>query len=589
MVVNYLIEVSWEVANKVGGIYSVISTKVPYSSNLAKEYILIGPYFKGKKNYEFDELQPKGKYAKLKNILARKGIDMHYGVWQIKGQPKVILVDFSNYWEQKNYIKGWLWEHYGIDSLFAQYDFDEPTVWAWTTGIVIEELHKIVNDSSFVAHFHEWLSGAALLYLKKIRPEIKTVFTTHATTLGRTLASSGRDLYREISNINPDEEAKKYNVQAKHLTEKACALNADLFTTVSEITGYEAEKFFGKAPDVLLPNGLDISLYPTLEEITLLHIRGREALREFVSYYFFPYYKFDLRHNLFFYISGRYEYRNKGMDIVIRALAKLNEALKESNSHRTITTFFFVPLANRGIRIDVLENKNKYEVISNFVDKYKDEIVNNIKAAVISNLKLSQRHIIPKEMLIEARKHMLGFEREGNPPISTHYLQNENEAIVQDLIRFGLDNKEDDKVKVVLYPVYLSENDGLLGMPYYHVIAGCHLGIFPSYYEPWGYTPLESASLGTPAITSDLSGFGRHVVIKQSEYNLVNKGIYVIKRFERTDDQAVEELFNVLYNFATLHHPERVHERVAAKSIAELFGWDKLILHYKEAYRKLLQ
>ncbi len=549
---------------------------------LAKNYLAIGPYIKGKSEQEFIEQKPPKRYEKAIQSMKEQGIIVHFGKWQIPGEPNVMLIDYDSLWSRKNDIKKWLWENYGIDSLFAGKDFEEPMIWAWAVGMLIEQL----ESRNSIAHFHEWLSGFGLLYLKK-HSDIKTIFTTHATMLGRTISGSGRPLYDLLGKIDADQEARNYGIQAKHLTEKACAINATIFTTVSDITGREAEAFFGRKPEVILPNGLDMSKYPTLEETTLLHVKSREAIRNFLRYYFFPYYTFDLKHNLIFFISGRYEYKNKGIDVTIKALAKLNEELKRINSYRTITVFFFIPMNNHGIRIELLENKNKYDTISNFVEWHEKEILDNIKAAIISQKPLLNTNIFSNEFLVEARKHVLGFKRIGNPSISTHYVD-ENEVIVQDLYRYGLDNKPDDRVKVILYPIYLSENDGLLGLPYYHVIAGSHLGIFPSYYEPWGYTPIEAAAMGTPSITSDMAGFGKYLLDKQKELGTGMRGIYVLRREDKNEEDIVNELYELLKTYAFMHHPQRVHERLAAKTLAELFDWSQLINHYEEAYRKAL-
>jgi len=580
-----IVEVSWEVCNKVGGIHTVITTKAPYALNLAKNYLFIGPY--KEEGTEFIERKVPQKYRKVIDEAEKKGIKIHYGKWQIRGEPEVMLIDFSGLWEKKNEIKKWYWDNYKIDSLFSPPDFDEPLIWSYGAGILLSCMSK---KFSFIAHFHEWLSGGALLYLKAPKVDktnIKTIFTTHATILGRTIASSGKDLYKLIKNINPDEEARRYNIQAKHLTEKASANVTDIFTTVSEITGYEAEHLLGRKPDLILPNGMDMSKFPTLEETTLMHVKSREAIRSFLSYYFFPYYVFNLKHNLVFFILGRYEYRNKGIDVTVKALAKLNDYLKSINSYRTITAFFFIPMANKGIRMDLLENKNKYNTISSFVEWNEKEILDNIKATIISGGNFNVNSIFTKDFLVEARKHLVGFKREGNPPISTHYVD-ESTPLMRDLYNSGLDNKPDDKVKVIVYPVYLSENDGLLGLAYYYVLAGGHLGIFPSYYEPWGYTPIESASMGTPAITTDMAGFGKYLLGKQKETNTVGRGIYVLEREGKNDEEVVNELFITLKRFSMLSHSERVHERLSAKTLSELFGWEHLIAYYKKAYELVL-
>lgn len=332
---DMLFEVSWEVCNKVGGIYTVVKSKAAkmvdaYGDN----YFMIGPYFASKALGQFQEELPnqfcKASFEELKKI----GVMCHFGKWLVEGAPPVILIDFVNYKSRTNDIKRELWDWYKIDSLMATQDYDEPLVWAYVVGMLIEKLSKCFDNKRIVAHFHEWLSGAGLLYLKKNNVKIATVFTTHATVLGRTLASSNVDLYNVWDKINPDEEVYKYNIESKHLVEKNSAAFADVFTTVSEITEMEASYFLKKKSDALLPNGLDISKFPSFEELAIKHGIQRDRIREFMLYYFFPYYTFNPKETLIYFVAGRYEFHDKGIDIYIKALGRLNEKLKQSKSKK---------------------------------------------------------------------------------------------------------------------------------------------------------------------------------------------------------------------------------------------------------------
>jgi glycogen(starch) synthase len=403
--------------------------------------------------------------------------------------------------------------------------------------------------------------------------------------LGRSLAGNNYDLYSMLESINPEEEAYKLNIQSKFLTERACAQNCDAFTTVSEITALEAEKFFGRKADVLVLNGLDINKFPTIEETSVKHITVRERIREFLTYYFFPHYSFDLSHNLIFFIVGRYEFGNKGIDVFIRSLGKLNQRLKEEDSKRTVSAFFWIPAQNSGLRTEILENKNYYRHIKNFVNYHSEELINKVVSNIVSHKKLQVSNIFTKEFLDHLKKDIIHFRRSGDPPLSTHYMDEGKDAMMSELRKNGINNKEEDKVKAIIYPVYLDGADEMINLNYYDTMAGCHLGVFPSYYEPWGYTPLESAALGVAAITTDLAGFGRFIEKGQKK----KEGIFVLKRMGLSQDEIVEKLADMLHDYAKLSHSERVHNKTVAKSLAALADWSILINNYIEAHNVALE
>ncbi|NTV24347.1 MAG: alpha-glucan family phosphorylase, partial [Nanoarchaeota archaeon] len=270
---DYLFEVSWEVCNKVGGIYTVVTSKIHPMLKFYKEnYYAVGPYLESSTKSEFKEKVPPQIFKEIFEKLHSIGIMCYFGSWRIDGEPNVILVDYRNYSYRNNEIKARLWEKFGIDSLNSQYhDYDEPILWSTCVGIFLEEFASRSPGKKIVGHFHEWLAGGGLLHLKGNNVKVATVFTTHATMLGRTLAGNHIDLYMELEKTNPEERAYQFGIQDKFLTEKACAKHADVFTTVSEITGIEATHFLGKKPDCLLPNGLDIERFPTFEESSIKH------------------------------------------------------------------------------------------------------------------------------------------------------------------------------------------------------------------------------------------------------------------------------------------------------------------------------
>jgi len=480
-------EVAWEVCNKVGGIYTVVMSKAALLVEQIQQYFLIGPYFPEKARLDLEELDPPEEFRSVFAEMENQGIKCHYGKWLVKGEPRCILLDTSNFTHKKDEIKKALWENFQIDSLGVGWDFEEPMLWSWAAGMLLDRLSKsnFSNDCKMVAHFHEWLSGFGLLNLKANESDIATIFTTHATSLGRTLSGAGRSLYEELDHIDHRKEAKQYNVQAKHLTELACAKHAEAFTTVSETTAMEAEKFLERKADVLLLNGLDISKFPTMEEAAIKHRKNRETIREFISYFFFPHYHFDIDQTLFFFIVGRYELRNKGIDIFIDALARLNDRLKQENYHKTIVVFFWIPRSVQGTKTEISLNKIALDNLQNFVHDnssvFQKRLMNKIlfcndSSCFASEDALTEDTLIDKDQLQEMKKLRFSFAKKGNPPLSTHnLLGEEHDAIIKRLKEKGLDNKEDDKVKAVFYPVYLTGVDGLIDLPYYEAIMGCHL------------------------------------------------------------------------------------------------------------------
>ncbi|MFH1049214.1 MAG: hypothetical protein V1732_06145 [Patescibacteria group bacterium] len=592
-----LFEVSWEVCNKVGGINTVLVSKaLEIKSFYKKNYLLIGPYFVDNAAGQFQEELPEAELKTVFSYLEKRGIKCHKGKWLIQGEPDVILIDFINFWPEANTIKRELWDNFKIDSLNAGYDFDEPALWSWAAGMLIEQLAALRKEKRTIAHFHEWLSGAGLLYLAAKHSGVKTVFTTHATVLGRTLANSNVDIYSLLDKIDVNKEIYKYNIAGKHLLEKASANHAAVFTTVSEITNLEAKYLLGKKADVILSNGLDIEKFSTFEEATLKHRIQRNRIREFLQYFFFPYYTFDLEETLIYFAASRYEFKNKGIDITIKALGELNEKLKKEHSKKTIVVFFWVPSAIRGIKMELLEHRIKYEDIKDSFKEIAQDAKEKLLLSLVSQKEINRQSLFSKEFLDEIKRKILIFNRKGEAMRCTHDLVDPNDIILKKFKEANLNNNAKDKVKVIFYPTYLNGSDGLLNLNYYESITGSHLGIFPSYYEPWGYTPMETAALGVASITTDLSGCGRFIsqYVKGKKY----PGIFLLKFLsasvesavggQRGESEVASDLADIMHKFSKLSTHERIQNKIAARDIAAKADWDVLIKNYLDAYNLAL-
>ncbi|MBD3389098.1 MAG: hypothetical protein GF416_08425 [Candidatus Altiarchaeales archaeon] len=585
---EFIFELSYEVCNKVGGIYTVIKSKAARMvEQYGEKYCAVGYYEPGKARIEFDESQPPAGLANAFKHLESEGIRCHYGTWLIAGSPKAILLDVKEYKADVNELKKSLWETYKIDSLKSDSWFNDPLIWSHASGRLLEELvkEKPYAGKKIVAHFHEWMSGFGLLHIQKNGIPVKTVFTTHATMLGRSISGGGGDLYKMVAEGLAKGEsasidlARKHGCEDKHTTEVACANNADVFTTVSEITGREASYILGKKPDVLLFNGLDTSKFPESEELSVLRRKYRNHMRDFLISYFNRYYYVDFYNIRSMFISGRYEFHNKGVDVYVDALGKLNKKLKSEKGKTQVVAFIFVPSGLRGEDVQVLKNKALYEEIHDQVEAMLPEIRDNIIESITKGE--PPEDVLNDDFIKQARKLTAHFieKRGGTPPLCAFELSypQEHDTIIQALKRNELLNREEDRVKVIFYPAYLSSADRLIALEYNQATLTCDMGVFPSFYEPWGYTPLETAAQGTLAVTTDLAGFGQFIEGK-------GEGIHVMKVDGVEYQKIVNELYKKLHELVNMERKELTKRRLNAKELASLADWKFLVENYVKAH-----
>jgi glycogen(starch) synthase len=582
---KYIFEISWEVANKVGGIYTVLATKVKYIKEIyGRNYFVVGPYLPSKSQKDFKFVPTPFEFQDVVERLKNKGINVYFGEWLVEGMPHGFLIDFQKILNEVNTLKYDLWQNFGIDSLRTGQDYDEPIAWSKAVSEFLKELVQKDEFKNSIFHFHEWLSGVGLLLIKDL-PQ-KKIFTTHATVLGRTLSGANIDFWNEILTIDPLKKAYEFKIEAKYLVEKNSAKFADIFTTISNITALEAEIFLKRKVDAILPNGIDTSKFPTFEEISSAHRKNKELILKFILYFFTPYFQkhCPTRNSLIFFLSGRKEIRNKGFDVAIYALGRLNQILKEKNININIYTFIFSPDEFIDIDHNLIENLITYKGVEEYLENISDEINSRLLHALLHQQKIDPEKLLKKEEILEIQKILSKINKNNKAPLSTHILP-ENNEFINLLKQAQLNNQEEDKVKVILYPIYLSPTDGFLNLDYYSAVNGSHLGIFPSLYEPWGYTPLETLSLGVMAITTDLTGFGSYV----QEKNILNKeapGLFILNRKNKSDKEVIEELTSILFKITTMPRHERIQNKYEAKKLANYFDWKELIKNYLQIYEE---
>ena len=594
-VTNACIEVSFECGNKVGGIHTVLTSKARWMKRYyGKNYLTIGFFNPQRYFKEFTQEKPTKEMKNIFKKLEPFGIKCYFGRWIVAENVPLILIDSSEFMKKEvNNIKAKLWEEFKIDSLRTGHDYDEPVAWSTAAGMLIE---KLIASTDFkkkrvVAHFHEWLSGAGLLYLFMKKVPVALVFTTHATRIGRAKSSAGENLFEEVMNglkkkkhFN-DEDAKKYNLEAQHGIEKACAHHAHAFTGVSDIVAEEAEYILNKRPNVVTPNGWDIEHSLSSRDLTILHEKNRKKINEFLEAYFSPHYPIETKNNIVFFISGRYEFFNKGIDIFIEALSKLNDELKKKKSKITVFAFILVPAGIKGPKEMLLQSILRFKEIEELVQEEFKEIEGMIVNRILDGRLLEEKKILSEKFMKEAKilSHFFSQFRGQNPPLCAFELEGGeyNDKIINHLIKNNLTNKKEDRVKVVFYPSYLSRGDGLLNMNYEDFVNGASMGIFPSRYEPWGYTPFETAILRTLVVTTDLAGFGVTIQKNPKDGRLPIKVLHM-RNVER--EKVIEELEKTMEDCIFMEIERRTFEKLRARMLVKQLDWKYLIQNYINAH-----
>jgi glycogen(starch) synthase len=596
-------EVSFEAGNKVGGIYTVLVSKSRFMKQLyGDNYYAIGFYNKSNLK-DFEEQEVPSQFKKIFEDLEKQGIRCYFGKWISASDANLILLDTKDFREKTvngmrnvDFIKKELWEKFKVDSLRTGFDYDEPLAWSVAAGMLIEKIveSKIFGDK-IVCHFHEWLSGGAILYLNDRKVPVATVFTTHATRIGRAKSSAGENLMEEVElglksgKVMSDDEAYRFNLEAQHKIEKLSAHLANVFTAVSEIVGEEAAYVLGKKPDATTINGLDMSKYPSTRTMMILHEKHRQRINEFLTAYFAPYYPLEnMKNNIIFFISGRYEFFNKGVDLFIEGLAELNKRLKKSNSNKTVFAFILIPSGIKGPRQDLLESILRYEEVKDLVNDSLNSIKDEIVDEIINGREPKIDMLIDENFKVKSKILSRLFRSKSDAaPLCAFDLSYDNDMIINALQKHGLSNRKEDKVKVIFYPTYVSVTDGLLSMDYDEFVLGCSMGFFPSKYEPWGYTPFETAALRTLMLTTDVAGFGVELMKECKDSNCIDNRVLRVRG--RSRDEIIKDMARIMEWCVELDKEVRVMEKVKTRQLVEKFDWSIQISNYLKAHELAIQ
>ncbi len=536
---DFIFEASWEVCNKVGGIYTVLSMRAKTMQERLKDQIIfIGPdCTKDAENIYFKE--DKSLFAEWVQVTNDEGLSIKVGHWDIPGLPIAILIDYTSFFAQKNEFYGNLWQQYKVDSLHAYGDYDDSAMFSYAAAKVVESYyrHYLLNHKNVIFHANEWQTGFAALVLQYRVPEIATLFTTHATGIGRSIAGNNKPLYGYLPAYNGDQMAGELNMESKHSIEKQTALHVDCFTTVSEITALECKELLDKPVDVVLPNGFEDDFVPKGVAFTNKRRAARKHLLHIAEALTGDTLDDD---TLIVSTSGRYEFRNKGIDVFIEAINRLNH---DENMQRKVVAFIEVPGWVANPRADL------------------------------------------QERLLSGKKYETALEQ----PLLTHRLHNEDTDSVLGMAQYlGLNNEKENRVKLIFVPCYLDGADGIVNKSYYDVILGNDLCVYPSYYEPWGYTPLESIAFKVPCITTDLAGFGLWANGAKGKACEIEDGVKVIHRTDDNYSEVAESIKETILSYAEMNKTTANKCRTNAQKLSKKALWSEFFKAYETAYAKAL-
>lgn len=596
----FLFEFAWEVCNQVGGIYQVIRSKVPFMvERWGERYCCVGPWDASKAGLEFEESRATGWIGRALDALREQGLIVRHGRWLVPGRPRVLLIEHWQGHQKLDEAKYLLWKDHGIEVPGGDSLIDGVVTFADACRRLLESLcehHAAMrggrgtantsNTSSsgaIVAHFHEWMGGLAIPLIRKKNLPVASIFTTHATLLGRYMASNEADFYDKLPWIDQAEAAGRYNIRAQHAMERACAHGSHVFTTVSAVTAEECEHLLGRKIDLITPNALTIASYNLTHDQQRMHGEYKEQIHRFTMGHFFPSYSFDLDKTLYFFTSGRFEPRNKGFDLCLEAMARLNARLKAAKSDMNVVFFIISRQPTRGINPIAMEKRGVLNELREITDRITEEVGPKLFQRAGSGGKLKLDDLVSEYWMLRYRRAQHAMKQNGLPMIVTHILEHESTDPVLNYMRMlGLVNRPDDPVKVVYHPDFINPHNRLWGIEYDQFVRGTHLGIFPSSYEPWGYTPLECLAMGIPAVTSDLAGFGRFVQEHMPDHD--DFGLWVLRRRGRGYHDAADELASIMEHITNMDRRERIALRNAVDKRSWDFDWGKLGLAYHRSH-----
>ncbi|XP_029318380.1 glycogen [starch] synthase, liver [Cottoperca gobio] len=580
-----LFEVAWEVTNKVGGIYTVIQTKAKITvDEWGDNYYMMGPYFEHNYKTQVEGCEPPNPaIRKAMDALIHNGCQVHFGRWLIEGSPFVILFDIGSAAWNLDRWKGDLWETCKIGLPYHDREANDSLILGSLVAWFFKELTDQLGDQpNVIGHFHEWQAGPGVILSRSRKIPMATIFTTHATLLGRYLCAGNADFYNNLDKFNVDKEAGERQIYHRYCLEKAAVHCAHVFTTVSQITAVEASHMLHRKPDVVTPNGLNVKKFSAMHEFQNLHSTSKARIQEFVRGHFYGHLDFNLEKTLFFFIAGRYEFSNKGADIFLESLSRLNYLLQLHRNDMTVVVFFIMPAKTNNFNVESLKGQAVRKQLWDTAHTVKEKFGKKLYDALLKGQIPDMNSILDRDDFTIMKRAIYATQRHSLPPVTTHnMLDDSTDPILSNVRRIGLFNSRNDRVKIIFHPEFLSSTSPLLPMDYEDFVRGCNLGVFPSYYEPWGYTPGECTVMGIPSVTTNLSGFG--CFIEEHVSDPAAYGVYIVDRRFRAPEESCNQLTQFMFSFCQQSLRQRIIQRNRTERLSDLLDWRYLGRFYIHA------
>ncbi|XP_022073151.1 glycogen [starch] synthase, liver isoform X1 [Acanthochromis polyacanthus] len=580
-----LFEVAWEVTNKVGGIYTVIQSKAKITvDEWGENFYMMGPYFEHNFKTQVEGCDPPNPaIRKAMDALIHNGCQVHFGRWLIEGSPYVILFDIGSAAWNLDRWKGELWQTCNIGLPYHDREANDSLILGSLIAWFFKELTDNLGDKpNVIGHFHEWQAGPGLILSRSRKIPMATVFTTHATLLGRYLCAGNVDFYNNLDKFDIDKEAGDRQIYHRYCLERAAVHCAHVFTTVSQITAVEAKHMLHRKPDVVTPNGLNVKKFSAMHEFQNLHSTSKARIQEFVRGHFYGHLDFSLDKTLFFFIAGRYEFSNKGADIFLESLSRLNYLLRVHRNDMTVVVFLIMPAKTNNFNVESLKGQAVRKQLWDTAHTVKEKFGKKLYDALLKGQIPDMNTILDRDDFTIMKRAIYATQRHSLPPVTTHnVLDDSTDPILSNVRRIGLFNSRNDRVKIIFHPEFLSSTSPLLPMDYEDFVRGCNLGVFPSYYEPWGYTPGECSVMGIPSVTTNLSGFG--CFMEEHVSDPAAYGIYIVDRRFRSPEESCNQLTQFMFTFCQQSRRQRIIQRNRTERLSDLLDWKYLGRFYIHA------
>lgn len=254
----------------------------------------------------------------------------------------------------------------------------------------------------------------------------------------------------------------------------------------------------------------------------------------------------------------------------------------------TVVAFIIMPADTHSFNVEALKGQAVTRQLRSTVSEIQEIVGKRIYEHALRLDELDTASLLSDEDKVLIKRRVFALKNPSLPPIVTHNIVDDGkDPVLGQLRQVNLFNRSEDRVKVVFHPEFLNANNPLIGMDYEEFVRGCHLGVFASYYEPWGYTPAECTVMGVPSISTNLSGFG--CFMEENIENCEDYGIYVTDRRMKSVEESLQQLSDQMFQFVQKTRRQRINQRNRTERLSDLLDWKRMGLEYIKARQLALR